>query len=171
MSHSKLHALYPDEHSEIEIKWSRPMDYDKALEKEDDGQENFFFYKIMAFYKRTNTYKLLYIGKSYNHHVSKRLKNPDHKRKRLKFEKDFARHQLKVSFGAFESWDRKPTKLLIDKVESLLIYAHSSEDFPDMTNRSNSWSHGVKRAYLITNIGFRKDRMYKEISMGVFYKP
>ena len=56
MSYKKLYALFPDEHSEIDIKWSRPISYDKAIDKKEDEQENFFFYKIMAYSSRTGSY-------------------------------------------------------------------------------------------------------------------
>lgn len=164
----KLLRLYPEETEYIEIEWTRPMHYDNLLELDEDKQQYAFFYKIIAQYK-DNEPKLLYIGHTYSQYVSGRLYNKDHQRKRLSLQKQFRNHLLKVSLGNLVL-DRKVTTQIVKKVEAMLIYSHANEDYPFLNNTKGTWNHNISNEIHITNTGYRRDGMLKEIGVGIFFK-
>ncbi len=148
---------------EVKIKWSKPKNYTKALQTENNGLEDSYFYKIIAHYK--DSFKLLYIGMSYSQYPSKRLSNRDHVNKREHLQNLYKRHELLISYGHIITLDNVNFKL-IDEIESLLIYSHT--DLPHLTNKKKVWSYKITSEYQIKNTGFRKDGMAKDIGLGVF---
>ena len=167
----KLKALYPNYYNTIKIKWTPPSSYEKIMEQAFEKQEDVFFYKILAAY-RAHQPKLIYIGKTYAQYVKVRLKNKDHLLKRENIKKSYPNHTLSISLGKVIEHNQKTplNSNFIDKVESLLIYAHANNSHPHLINQKSIWNHNIKRAYHIINAGFLKDKMEKEIALGVFVK-
>ena len=165
----KLNALYPEAYFKITIKWNKPIPYDEVLEQDFEEQEDVYFYKIIARFGSKEP-KLTYIGKAYKQHVRTRLRNEDHKIKRKTIQNKHERHTLYVSTGEVVEHNSTLKSSYVDKVESLLIFAHAHRDFPHLINSKSVWNHNIKKAHHIINKGYLKDRMEKEIALGVFVK-
>ncbi len=127
----------------IQIKWSYPVDYDKALEHKLSSEIG--LYQISRVFGENET--LLYIGivKSKNRSFKKRLL--EHKRDWLKE----YRGKIRVRFGIIE---RKRglsiTPELIENAESLLIY-----EVEPLENGRKINSYSLNQELEIKNIGYR----------------
>jgi hypothetical protein len=164
-----LNALYPEDYFKITIKWNKPVPYEEILEQDYEEQEDLYFYKIIAQFGNKEP-KLIYIGKAYKQHVRTRLRNKDHKIKRKTVQEQYKRHIIYVSTGKVIEHNSSLKSSYVDKVESLLIFAHAHNDFPHLLNSMSVWNHNIKKAHHIINKGYLKDGMEKEIALGVFVK-
>lgn len=159
-----MKALLHEDSWDIEISWSRPIEYDLFLEKSSPLNELANLYFISARYGN-KTHKIIYIGKAYSQTVRKRFSQPDHKLLHLKLLKDYPRHNFYVSLGVISANDKcKITKNRIDDIERILIY---STDQDHKYNVRNFWGHKVTTPYRINNVGYRCN-IYKEIALGIF---
>lgn len=76
-----------------------------------------------------------------------------------------------VSFGTINLNGRiKLTEKRLSDIENLLIYSHSSIDFPRLVNKKNVRTHKVAPNYYLKNSGFCDDGRYPEVASAVFYK-
>ena len=147
---------------DIIIKWSPPISFEEA--KIVENENNTFLYKIIGRYNET--YKLFYIGKCVKQKFSTRIFQKDHRLKQASFKDEHKKHRFMVSLGRLtENEKHKPAE--ISNVESLLIFAHSHNGYPEMKNIQCTLTHSVIKNYRITNNGWRKDKMYKIVAYGL----
>jgi hypothetical protein len=149
---------------EVEVNWSNPV----ALKELRTGlvDESFgYLYKIVGRYN--GKYKLWYIGKTFSQTVSRRLGNIDHMLRCDDLKLARPKHEILVSIGSIKA---AVTAQSLAHVENLLIYAHSNSDFPDLTNKRNTRKHNVAGEFCVNNTGFRKDHMYREVALTIYYR-
>ncbi len=155
-----------DDFSEATITWTRPIIYERFVKLSEEKQKAGNFYKILVKYSTYN-FKVVYIGKIYKQFASHRLLNPDHKLRYKAIKNKHSHSIIFVSLGNIET-DKKITSGLIDRIERLLIYTHSNDDFK-LINSKGTIHHNLKDGIIIYNKGF-KTGMYSEVSNGVYYK-
>jgi len=148
---------------DVVITWDKPITIDEARLIEDE--KDTYLYKIVG--RHNENYKLFYIGKCIEQKFTTRIFQKDHRLKQQEFKEAHKKHKLMVCMGRLkEDKKHKPTE--ISNVESLLIFAHSSDVYPYMKNKQCSLSHSVIKNYRIINKGWLKDNMYKTVSYGLF---
>ena len=160
----RLYKVESDRERDVHIHWTNPQDYYRILEYPKEKYAEAYFYKILAKSPVNGSYKLIYIGKT-ERYVIQRLK--EHISKIEQIQDDYKRHHIMVSLGT-PDYVPQNVSTFIDQVESLLIYAHADGAY--FENQKSIWSYNIKDAYKITNSGFRKDGMHKEIHLGVFFR-
>jgi len=158
-----MEPLQHEEYWDIEIAWSRPKEYERVLEEGSPHDELAHLYLISARFG-TKSPKAIYVGKTYDQFVKKRLSQPDHQKRYSQFVKDYPRHRFYVSHGVVTNHDGKLTRKRIDEIERILIYANKPQH---AYNVQNFWTHGVTTAYQIENRGSRCT-LPRTITLGVF---
>lgn len=158
-----MKPLWHEEHWHVEINWSRPVEYEQLLENGSSQDEVANLYLISARFG-VKSPKTIYIGKTYDQWVSKRLSQSDHKIRYVKFCEGYPRHQIYVSHGVVTIHDGKLTRSRIDEIERILIYAN---DPTHAHNVQNFWQHDVTTPYRVENKGSRCT-LPRIISLGVF---
>lgn len=161
-----MERVWDSEVYKLDIEWSIPKTYEEALNVPYDQLWDTYFYKILGQFN--SNYHLIYIGKTYTQFVTSRLLNPDHVSRRKELQKKFPKHTLLISFGHIKNINAKRTRGLIDEVESLLIYSHSSHE--KFSNKSKISYLRIAKEYHLRNLGFRKEGMLQEIALGLFCK-
>jgi len=160
-----MKPLYPDEYWEVEVNWSKPSAYENIRDNGHELDEYAYLYLITARYS-SNAPKSLYVGKTYQQSVSKRLKQKDHRARYAAFTKHYSKHDFYISFGEVSLSYGNITEKRIDDIERILIYVNDPEH---AQNVQNICEHGVKGSYAITNAGYRAS-FPKEVMLGVFTK-
>lgn len=160
-----MKALVHEDSWNIEISWSRPIEYTLFIKNSSPLNEHANLYFITARYGK-KSHKIIYIGKSYSQSIRKRFSQPDHKLLHMKIMRDYPRHKFYVSLGVISVNNNKSkiTKNRIDEIERILIY---STDQDHKYNVKNFWGHKVTTPYRINNIGYRCN-IYKDIALGIF---
>lgn len=147
----------------IEVKWSRPKEYERLLDEGSPHDELANLYLISARFG-TKPSKAIYVGKTYDQWVSMRLSQPDHQLRYTEFVKNYPRHIFYVSHGIVTNHDGKLTRKRIDDIERILIYANEPQH---AHNIKNFWQHRVTMPYQIENRGSRCT-LPRTIALGVF---
>ena len=160
-----MEQLHHEGYWNIEIEWSRPKAYGRLLDEGSPHDEDAHLYLISARFS-TSSHKAIYVGKTYDQWVSKRLSQADHKRRYSDFTKNYPRHNFYVSHGIVTNHDGKLTRKRIDDIERILIYANEPLH---AHNVQNFWQHSVTTPYQIENRGSRCT-LPRTISLGVFVK-
>lgn len=160
-----MKPLYHEQYWEVEIEWSRPKEYDRLLEEGSHHDESAHLYLISARYRDYES-KLLYIGKTYDQWVSKRLSQKDHRSRYGTFQENYPNHIFFVSHGVITINGSKITRKRLSDIERILIYTNEPQH---AHNVQNYYSHGVIGSYLIENKG-SKCTLPSVISLGIFVK-
>lgn len=160
-----MKPLYVDDYWDVEIKWTRPRPYVEVRENGCYHDESAYLYLITAKYSK-NKSKCIYVGKTFDQCVSKRLNQADHQKRYAAFIKNYPRHKFFVSHGLVTINNGKIIRSRIKDVENILIYSNDPEH---CHNVQNFYNHGVKGSYLIKNFGY-KSSLPQIISLGVFVK-
>lgn len=161
----RLKILYEDLCWAAEIHWSRPILYDNAKDFYYEANEISNLYKITGKYSKFK-HKLFYSGKTYAQSVRIRLNQKDHIDRHEIIKGKYPRFRLYVSFGAITLTYGKLTRMRINEIGALLIYAH---DFEDLQNKNKLFSLNVNEQYTIINKGYSFP-LHKEIAYGIFVK-
>jgi len=148
---------------DINIRWSRPSEYNTICENGSPLDETAYLYHIIGRFSGKG-YKSFYIGCTYDQWISKRLSQPDHRKKYWNFITNYPKHRFYVSCGNIDVVKGKITRKRIKDIEAILIYANDSGH---TVNRSHSYTHGAKTSYRIRNNGYRVG-LPKEIHYGIF---
>ena len=160
-----MEPLYHAESWDIVIEWKRPKQYRRGVENGSVHDDFANLYLISARYVVGKS-KAIYIGKTYAQWVSKRLAQPDHKKRYAEYVKNYPRHSFYVSHGIVVVNDGRLTQKRLDDMERILIYTND----PDHShNVKNIYEHGVTGSYEIYNRGSRCT-LPKYIALGVFVR-
>jgi len=154
---------YPDEVSQVKIDWTKPILIESFMQKQITFKSDANFYKITGKFSNFDQ-KLFYIGKVYDQTVRQRMAQPDHKRRVTRLGKENPKHELLISLGSIVSKEEFKTRKRINEVESLLIYAHWTED---MINEKKVYTCALARQLCITNTGSRSP-LYRTVFYGAF---
>ena len=146
-----MEPLHHEEYWNIEIEWSRPKTYERLLDEGSPHDDLAHLYLISA-RMGTDSPKAIYVGKTYDQWVSKRLSQPDHKRRYAEFIIAYPRHNFYVSHGIVKIQNGKLTRKRIDDIERILIYVNEPLH---AHNVQNFWQHSVTTPYQIENRGSR----------------
>ena len=158
-----MKPLYDDESWDVAIKWTKPARYEAVREEGSQYDEQAFLYLITARFS-SKSRKVLYVGKTFKQWVSKRLSQPDHKRRYKKIVSDYSHHKFEVSHGLLTVSNGKLTQKRLSDIEKILIYSnHPSHAH----NVQGFYAHGVSGSYRIENSGHRCG-LPKCIALGVF---
>lgn len=160
-----MEPLYGDDYWDIAIQWTRPRSYEKVRGSWCKHDDDANLYLITAKYSK-NRSKCIYIGKTYDQWVSKRLTQEDHKKRYAAFVKNYPNHKFFVSHGIVSMKKGKIVRSRIKEIEIILIYSNDPEH---CHNVQNFYNHGVTGSYSIENFGY-KSTLPKVISLGVFVK-
>lgn len=156
--------LFEDDFWEVNIKWTRPRAYKSERDEGSEHDNTAYLYYICAKYS-TSAPKVLYIGQTYQQTVNKRLQQPDHQHRYVKFARAYPKHRFYVSHGLVSVTYGRLTKRRIEDVERILIYAN---DPAHAHNVKNIYQHGVENvSYFITNNGYRSG-LPRSLRFGVF---
>ncbi len=158
-----MKPLYEEESWHVSISWKKPMLYDSLVENGSAHDETANLYMILGRYS-SNSAKILYIGKTVDQWVSKRLGQQDHKNRYAAFIGNYPRHWFQVSLGVITMHNGNKTAKRIGDIEQLLIFVHDSEH---RRNVKNVYNHGVTGSYRIENTGF-KCTLPKCLMLGIF---
>jgi len=158
-----MQPLHHQEYWAIEVEWSRPKVYENVLSHGSEHDEYSNLYLISARFS-TNTPKLLYIGKTFDQWVSKRLSQPDHIERHDKFLEHYSRHKLFVSHGYITVHGGRLTRQRLDDIERILIYTAEPAHAHNVKNFN---AHGVRSSYRIENKGY-KCTLPRVVTLGVF---
>ena len=154
-----------DDAENVQIKWAQPCTLSKIKESGSCQTSN-CLYKLVGEYN--GHFKLFYIGKSETRSVHKRLGDTDHRRKQAEIQSAHKHHRLMVSVGIVSP---NPTSTALDSIERLLIFAHGANpDFKRFVNKMAVYNHYVPVNYSIENLGFKRDGMYREVGLGMYYR-
>ena len=157
---------FEDKRIDVSIKWEKPLSIEEVKYLKDTCQ-NTYYYKIVG--KYNTNYKLFYIGKCVEQFVTTRIFQKDHLKKRADFQEAYKKHKLMVSLGNLsDSHNLKKDEL--GNVESLLIYSHTTPDFPHMKNKQCRLNHNVIKNYQIRSKGWLEDHMYRVVAYGLFVR-
>ena len=162
----ELHPFDPDQFWEVDIEWKKPILYTRIIEEgcHHDDQAN--LYHILAKFP-SGKFKSLYIGHTYQHCVSWRLCQKDHRYRYSEFVKEYPRHTFWVSCGIVDIEGGKITQKRIKDVETILIRTNDSDH---SFNVANVYGHGVTGTYKIANYGYRCGCLPRILYLGFFYK-
>ncbi len=142
------------------IKWHRPVLYDKFIKEGSEHDYDSYFYMIIGRYGKSYP-KLFYIGKTYRQVVSVRLTQKDHVARYKFLCKEYPRHKLYVVCSEIIMEDTQIRSRRVDEVETLLIY---SNDCETLINKSKLIYITNKDQYMIRNSGH-----YKPLHKNLFY--
>jgi hypothetical protein len=157
-----MDLIFDDDHHQVSIKWSRPVDLNFVGGAE---HENDLVYMITAHGKRSSE-KMIYVGQAYSQSVSKRLSQPDHRRKQSEWATRFPGHQLKVRRGQVSLKQGRFSVDKINSIEAILIYCFDNEH---CMNGKARFSAKISGHYEITNSGYRSDLPHR-IGYGFYAK-
>lgn len=157
-----MDLIFDDDHHQVSIKWSRPVDLRAAAGEE---HENDLVYLITA-HGTDGSEKMIYVGQAYSQRVAKRIAQPDHRRKQGEWEERFPKHKFKVRRGTVSIANGSVSVNKINSIESILIYCFDSEHCMNGKARFRSRISGH---YEITNSGYKSD-LPRRIGYGFYAK-
>jgi hypothetical protein len=168
----KQNAIFPGAFNKVAIKWDKPVLLSEINKLGNKDQDKCFLYKIVGKNKKNpDDYRLIYIGMTEAQLVHYRLSNKDHQKKQAEMKKKHRGYELHCSVGEFienyEKADLIYSLNNIKKIESLLIVAHSGDEYKLFNKKSKNW-FSTEEWIFISNEGFLKDKMKKQISFGLF---
>jgi hypothetical protein len=163
-----LNAVVPDYEWQVKVTWSKLEGYDRLLGSGSSADSDAWLYMILGFHLNSPP-KLFYIGMVFEKEVSRRLRESDHRKRRIKIQCDYPRHQLRVSLGKVDMESGCRTYKRIDEIETLLIFAHSHSHKLHIANKRKLLTHRITEHYTIRNCGYRKP-LFREIQFGMFAK-
>ena len=160
-----LKRVDPEDAYIVNIKWSRPASYEEITASGSRHDPEGSLYMILGYYGSSHP-KIFYVGKVTATYVSRRLRQPDHRKRYEWLQTQHPRHTFKVCLGEVEIVQNNVTRRRIDEIETMLIYTvHKSH--PHMINKRKCFAHRVHDAYVIHNRRYRNP-LPKEIHLGIF---
>lgn len=147
---------------EVTIDWSVPVTHDMLNYGLATSDDSAYFYSIIGLINKE--WWVYYIGMVFSQSVSKRQKNPDHKRRLDELKMLYPEVTWHITLGTPNFNKYKIEKGLIQEIEGLLIYSHWHEE---IINKAKIDYFISENAIQITNTGFI-DPFYEKIGHGVF---
>src|ERR1039458_2440082 len=114
----RLERIAPDYGYKVAISWSRPASYDALVSGGSPHDADGWLYMILGYHSSPHP-KLFYIGKVFETHVSRRLRQADHRARYERLQSDHPRHSFRVSVGAIKLTPGHITASRIDEIESI----------------------------------------------------